>query len=85
MTPVRYLAPGSGKTKTGYFWTTSRSGGDAVYQWETSRGSPCLDNVLPVDFRGTVQCDASRVRQLRPPQKAHPTGGLLGAREKEIL
>jgi transposase len=56
-TPVRYLAPGNGKTKTGYFWTSSRPGGDAVYQWETSRGAACLDNVLSVDFRGTVQCD----------------------------
>jgi transposase len=56
-TPVRYLAPGNGKTKTGYFWTTSRPGGDAVYQWETSRGAACLDKVLPVDFKGTVQCD----------------------------
>jgi transposase len=39
-TPVRYLAPGHGKTKTGYFWAAA-----------------CLDNVLPGDFKGTVQCD----------------------------
>jgi len=57
-TPVRYLEPGHGKTKTGYFWTTSRPGGDAVYQWETSRAATCLDKVLPIDFKGTVQCDA---------------------------
>ncbi len=56
-TPVDFLAPGNGKTKTGYFWTTSRPGGDVVYQWETSRAASCLDNVLPVDFKGTVQCD----------------------------
>lgn len=56
-TPVRYLAPGNGKTKTGYFWTTSRPDGDVLYQWETSRAATCLDNVLPVDFKGTVQCD----------------------------
>ena len=56
-TPVRYLAPGHGKTKTGYFWTASRPGGDVVYQWEISRAAACLDNVLPVDFKGTVQCD----------------------------
>ena len=57
-TPVRYLEPGHGQTKTGYFWTTSRPGGDAVYQWETSRAATCLDKVLPIDFKGTVQCDA---------------------------
>jgi transposase len=56
-TPVQYLAPGNGKTKTGYFWTASRPGGDVVYQWEISRGAACLDKVLPVDFKGTVQCD----------------------------
>jgi hypothetical protein len=56
-TPVRYLAPGNGKTKTGYFWTNARPGGDVVYQWETSRAAACLDKVLPVDFKGTVQCD----------------------------
>ena len=56
-TPVDYLAPGNGKTKTGYLWTASRPGGDVVYQWETSRAAACLDNVLSVDFKGTVQCD----------------------------
>jgi transposase len=57
-TPVHYLCPGHGKTKIGYFWTASRPGGDVVYQWQTSRGAACLDKVLPVDFKGTVQCDA---------------------------
>jgi transposase len=57
-TPVRYLAPGNGKTKLGYFWTASRPGGDVAYHWQTSRGAACLDKVLPVDFRGTLQCDA---------------------------
>jgi transposase len=56
-TPVRYLAPGNGQTKTGYFGTTLRPGGDAVYQWETSRAAACLDKVLPIDFQGTVQYD----------------------------
>ena len=56
-TPIRYLDPGNGKTKIGYFWTASRPGGDVVFQWEISRAAACLDNVLPVDFRGTVQCD----------------------------
>jgi transposase len=55
--PVRFLAPGNGKAKTGYFWTASRPGGDVFYHWETSRAAACLGNVLPVDFKGTVQCD----------------------------
>ena len=56
-TPVRYLAPGNGQTKQGYFWTAHRPGGEVIYHWETSRAAACLSNVLPVDFAGTVQCD----------------------------
>jgi transposase len=56
-TPVAYLAPGHGKTKQGYLWTCSRPGGDVFYRWETSRAAACLDKILPVDFKGTVQCD----------------------------
>ena len=41
----------------GYFWTGSRPGGDVFFDWHASRGGECLDAVVPVDFRGTVQCD----------------------------
>jgi transposase len=56
-TPVDYLEPGNGKTKQGYLWTCSRPGGDVFYRWETSRAAACLDNVIPVDFKGKLQCD----------------------------
>jgi transposase len=56
-TPVRYLCPGHGKTKQGYFWTANRPGAAVMYHWETSRAATCLDNLLPVNFTGTVQCD----------------------------
>ena len=56
-TPVDYLAPGHGTTKQGYLWTCSRPGGDVFYRWETSRAAECLGNIIPVDFKGTVQCD----------------------------
>jgi transposase len=56
-TPVRYLAPGQGKTSAGYFWVANRPGGEVIYHWETSRAARCLATVLPVAFRGTVQCD----------------------------
>jgi transposase len=56
-TPVDYLEPGHGKTRQGYLWTCSRPGGDVFYRWETSRAAACLDNIIPVDFNGTVQCD----------------------------
>jgi len=28
-----------------------------VFRWETSRAAACLNNVIPVGFRGVVQCD----------------------------
>jgi transposase len=57
-TPIRYLSPGHGQTKLGYFWTTLSPGGDVVYHWETSRGAGCLQKVIAADFQGTLQCDA---------------------------
>ena len=56
-TPIAYLAPGTGRTQQGYLWTASQPGGDVVFRWETSRAAACLDNLVPVDFTGTVQCD----------------------------
>ncbi|MGH9354393.1 MAG: IS66 family transposase [Terriglobia bacterium] len=56
-TPVDYLEPGHGKARQGYLWTCSRPGGDVFYRWETSRAAACLDNVISVDFTGTLQCD----------------------------
>ena len=56
-TPVDYLEPGHGKTRQGYLWTCSRPGGDLFFRWETSRAAVCLNNIIPVNFTGTVQCD----------------------------
>jgi transposase len=56
-TPIRYLAPGHGKTKLGYLWTCHAPRGDVVYHWQTSRAASCLEKIIPVDFRGTIQCD----------------------------
>jgi len=56
-TPIEYLVPGNGQTKQGYFWAAHRPGGDVLYRWETSRAAACLENILPVNFSGTVQCD----------------------------
>lgn len=56
-TPIDYLAPGNGQTSQGYLWTGSRPGGDVFFHWATSRAAACLENIIPVDFCGTVQCD----------------------------
>ena len=57
-TPIRYLSPGHGQTKLGYFWTALSPGGDVLYHWETSRAAECLSKVIAADFQGTLQCDA---------------------------
>jgi transposase len=56
-TPIRYLAPGHGRTKLGYLWTCRAPGGDVVFHWQTSRAAACLEKIIPVDFRGVIQCD----------------------------
>lgn len=56
-TPIDYLEPGNGKTRQGYFWTCNRPDGDGFYHWQTSRAAACLDNIIPVNFTGVIQCD----------------------------
>jgi transposase len=56
-TPIRYLAPGHGRSRQGYLWTSSNPRGDVVFDWHTSRAAACLDNIIPINFSGTVQCD----------------------------
>jgi len=56
-TPIRYLAPGQGKTRLGYFWVCHRPGTGVVFHWHTSRAAACLEKIIPVDFTGTIQCD----------------------------
>ncbi len=56
-TPIRYLDPGHGQTRQGYLWAYSRPGGDVLFDWQTSRAAACLDNIIAIDFTGTVQCD----------------------------
>lgn len=57
-TPIKYLAPGRGKTGQGYLWACHRPGGDTIYHWHASRGHECLNAIVPHDFSGTIQCDA---------------------------
>jgi len=57
-TPIRYLEPGYGQARLGYLWTSCRPGGDVFYHWETGRSAACLEKIIPVNFTGTLQCDA---------------------------
>ena len=61
-TPIRYLEPGHGQAKLGYVWTALRPDclgqAEVFYHWETGRSAACLERIIPVDFKGTLQCDA---------------------------
>ena len=56
-TPVKYLAPGHGKTEQGYFWVVRGRGG-TVYHWADGRGHEHLLKLLPESYQGLIQCDA---------------------------
>ncbi len=75
-TPIDYLAPGNGKTSQGYLWTGSRPGGDVFFHWATSRAAACLENLIPADFHGTIQCDGYSA--YRAFAKARPGIALAG-------
>ena len=56
-TPIKYLAPGKGKTALGFLWVAHRPREDVVFEWYTRREAKCLDQLIPTDFSGTIQCD----------------------------
>lgn len=57
-TPVRYLAPGTGKAQLGYLWAYRVPGGDTLFDWRAGRGHGCLKAFVPENFAGVLQCDA---------------------------
>ncbi|MGB7790762.1 MAG: transposase, partial [Terrimicrobiaceae bacterium] len=80
-TPIRYLAPGHGQTKLGYFWTALSPGGDVVYHWETSRGADCLKNVIAANFPTTGMCWSAMPKRAR--SRPSRSLGSAGSRRRE--
>ena len=57
-TPIEYLAPGHGKTKTGYLWVAHNPALKAtIFHWRTGRAASCLHEIIPENFQGIIQCD----------------------------
>jgi len=64
-TPIEYLSPGHGQSKTGYYWVyLDPLRGTVYYDWQLSRGHECLGEILGIDesrgtarFGGIIQCD----------------------------
>lgn len=75
-TPISYLAPGKGKTAQGYLWTVHVPGGDTVYHWYPGRGAECLNEIVPENYGGTIQCDGySAYPAFQKTRKAVVLGG----------
>jgi transposase len=56
-TPIRYLEPGAGKARQGYFFACHRPGAGVLFHWQTSRAAASLKEIIPAGFSGTIQCD----------------------------
>jgi transposase len=57
-TPIEYLVPGNGGTKTGYLWAVNNpQRREVLFVWHTSRAAACLESIVPRGFEGVIQCD----------------------------
>ena len=57
-TPIRYLQPGHGKTRTGYLWASHLPGGSVFYHWREGRDQGGITDVLgDVPVPRILQCD----------------------------
>ena len=54
-TPIDYLAPGSGKARTGYLWVSNIPGGSVIYHWRKGRDQGGITEL----FRDDVSCGDS--------------------------
>ena len=70
-TPIKYLSPGHGVTKNGFFWVyLDPVEGTVYYDWQTGRSLDCLLEIIGIDeetqmtyWQGIIQCDGFSVYQ----------------------
>ena len=60
-TPIRQLAPGTGKTKKGYLWIANAPGKSVSYRWHESRSKDALIETIGPDWKGILQSDGYSV------------------------
>ena len=61
-TPIDYLEPGHGKTKTGYLWVSNIPGGSVIYHWRKGRDQGGITDLFDSDPSAAahptvIQCD----------------------------
>jgi len=96
-TPIRYLAPGTGKTATGQFWVYHHQKHGPLFDWHTSRAATCLEHILlgkkarvvtdpHAVFKGHLQSDGLRAYRKfidgRPGNEITPVSCLAHIRRK---
>ena len=97
-TPIKYLAPGTGKTATGQFWVFHHIDHGPLYDWHTSRANTCLEHILlgkkntnhvtdpRAVFKGHLQSDGLRAYrkfiESRPGNELIPVSCLAHIRRK---
>jgi hypothetical protein len=64
-TPINYLAPGNGKTKTGYLWTSNIPGGSVLYHWHPGRDAKAMNALLDEIPPEEQPLDPKHLRLLR--------------------
>lgn len=64
-TPINYLAPGNGKTKTSYLWTSNIPGGSVLYHWHPGRDAKAMNTLLDEIPPEEQPLDPKHLRLLR--------------------
>jgi hypothetical protein len=61
-TPVKYQDPQrKGSCGTGYLWVFYNPLRNiCFFEWRTGRGAECLQDIVPADFNGIIQCDGHK-------------------------
>jgi transposase len=77
-TPIDYLEPGHGKTRTGYLWTSNIPGGSVLYHWQAGRDQSGITGLLGEDdpiapLVRILQCDGFSAYPSWARGKAHIT------------
>lgn len=78
-TPINYLEPGHGRTKTGYLWVSNIPGGSVLYHWRKGRDQGGITELLgdPGQVTGDtariIQCDGFSAYPAWAKDKAHIT------------
>ena len=71
-TPIRYLQPGHGSTRTGYLWTSHLPGGSVFYHWREGRDQGGITDILGDDpVPRILQCDGYSAYPAWAKDKAH--------------